>query len=159
MNVFHCLTADNLNVQFYLHSLHSLYFPRKGWRSILRCSAAWFKHISWDSTFISSDQGSRYSIFPHLKRYHASWSNSKPNNYIFPTSILFLPKFFPHFHMESIFFIFCPELLCTFKDLMTATLKWSWSDTCKLFWKASVLPRGNMLNFRILPSLINSYRK
>lgn len=30
MNVFHYLTADNLNVQFYLRPLHSLYFARKG---------------------------------------------------------------------------------------------------------------------------------
>lgn len=159
MNVFHYLTADNLNVQFYLRPLHSLYFARKGWRSTLSCSAAWFKHISWDSIFISSNQGSHYGIFPHLKRYHASWSNSKPNNYILPTSILFLRKFFPHLQMESIFFIFCPGLLYTFKDLMPATPKWSWSDTCKLFWKVSMLPRGNMLNFRILPSWINSSRK
>lgn len=48
MNVFHFLTADNLNVQFSLRSLYSLYFPMKGWRSLLSCSAAWFTHISWE---------------------------------------------------------------------------------------------------------------
>lgn len=41
MNVFHFFTADNLNVQFYLHYLYSLFFPIKGWRSFLSCSAAW----------------------------------------------------------------------------------------------------------------------
>lgn len=35
MNVFHFFTADNLNVQFYLHYLYSLFFPIKGWRSFL----------------------------------------------------------------------------------------------------------------------------
>lgn len=40
MNIFHYLTAANLIVQFYLCSLYSLYFPIKGWRSLLCCSAA-----------------------------------------------------------------------------------------------------------------------
>lgn len=41
MNVFHYLSADDLNVQFYLRSLCLLYFSMKGWRSLLSCSAAW----------------------------------------------------------------------------------------------------------------------
>lgn len=41
MNVFHYLSAANLNVRFYLRSLYSLYFPMKGWRSLLSCPAAW----------------------------------------------------------------------------------------------------------------------
>lgn len=40
MNIFHYLTAANLIAQFYLCSLYSLYFPIKGWRSLLCCSAA-----------------------------------------------------------------------------------------------------------------------
>lgn len=41
MNVFQHLTGDNLNVQFYVGSLYSLYFPIKRWRYLLSCSAAW----------------------------------------------------------------------------------------------------------------------
>lgn len=40
MNIFHYLTAANLIAQFYLCSLYSLYFPIKGWRSLI-C-------ISWE---------------------------------------------------------------------------------------------------------------
>lgn len=45
MNAFHFLTADNLNVQFYLHYLYSLFFPIKGWKSSPSCSAAWSRRF------------------------------------------------------------------------------------------------------------------